>query len=91
MCGPVACPLFTKDWKTSAPQCAVEKAGKQHEALMVDEEIAHELHGQPPPEKLRHLMIEKGETTLLEKAVREAAHGVISLEEATQLALELSE
>jgi len=36
-------------------------------------------------------MIEKGETTLLEKAVREAVHGVISLEEATQLALELSE
>jgi type II secretory ATPase GspE/PulE/Tfp pilus assembly ATPase PilB-like protein len=62
-----------------------------YEALMVDEEIAHELHGQPTPEKLRHLMIEKGETTLLEKAVREAAHGVISLEEATQLALELSE
>ena len=62
-----------------------------YEALMVDEEIAHELHGQPTPEKLRRLMIEKGETTLLEKAVREAAHGVISLEEATQLALELSE
>jgi type II secretory ATPase GspE/PulE/Tfp pilus assembly ATPase PilB-like protein len=61
------------------------------EALMVDEDIAHELHGQPTPEKLRHLMIEKGESTLLEKAVREAAHGVISLEEATQLALELSE
>jgi type II secretory ATPase GspE/PulE/Tfp pilus assembly ATPase PilB-like protein len=62
-----------------------------YEALIVDEEIAHELHGQPTPEKLRRLMIEKGETTLLEKAVREAAHGVISLEEATQLALELSE
>jgi type II secretory ATPase GspE/PulE/Tfp pilus assembly ATPase PilB-like protein len=62
-----------------------------YEALIVDEEIAQELHGQPTPEKLRRLMIEKGESTLLEKAVREAVHGVISLEEATQLALELSE
>jgi type II secretory ATPase GspE/PulE/Tfp pilus assembly ATPase PilB-like protein len=59
------------------------------EALIVDEEIAHELYGQPTPERLRRLMLEKGETTLLEKAVREAANGVISLEEATQLALEL--
>ena len=62
-----------------------------YEALVVDEEIAHELYGQPTPERLRRLMIEKGEPTLLEKAVREAVHGVISLEEATQLALELSE
>jgi type II secretory ATPase GspE/PulE/Tfp pilus assembly ATPase PilB-like protein len=62
-----------------------------YEALVVDEEIARELHGQPTPEKLRRLMTEKGEMTLLEKAVREAVHGVISLEEATQLALELSE
>jgi type II secretory ATPase GspE/PulE/Tfp pilus assembly ATPase PilB-like protein len=62
-----------------------------YEALIVDEDIAHELHGHPTPENLRRLMIEKGESTLLEKAVREAAHGVISLEEATQLALELSE
>jgi type II secretory ATPase GspE/PulE/Tfp pilus assembly ATPase PilB-like protein len=62
-----------------------------YEALIVDEEIAQELHGQPTPEKLRRLMLAKGENTLLEKAVREAAHGVISLEEATQLALELSE
>ena len=61
-----------------------------YEALIVDEDIAHELHARPTPENLRHLMIEKGETTLLEKAVLEAAHGVISLEEATQLALELS-
>ena len=57
----------------------------------MDEEIAQELHFNPRPEKLRRLMIAKGETTLLEKAVREAAHGVISLEEATQLALELSD
>jgi len=62
-----------------------------YEALVVDEEIAHVLHGQPTPEKLRRLMIERGEPTLLEKAVREAVHGVISLEEATQLALELAE
>ena len=62
-----------------------------YEALIVDEDIAHELQGRPTPENLRRLMIEKGEATLLEKAVREAAHGVISLEEATQLALELSE
>jgi type II secretory ATPase GspE/PulE/Tfp pilus assembly ATPase PilB-like protein len=62
-----------------------------YEALIIDEEVAHELHGQPTPEKLRRMMIEKGETTLLEKAVREAVHGVISLEEATQLALELSD
>jgi type II secretory ATPase GspE/PulE/Tfp pilus assembly ATPase PilB-like protein len=62
-----------------------------YEALIVDEELARELHCQPTPEKLRRLMIEKGETSLLEKAVREAAHGVISLEEATQLALELSD
>jgi type II secretory ATPase GspE/PulE/Tfp pilus assembly ATPase PilB-like protein len=62
-----------------------------YEALIVDEEIAHQLYGQPTPEKLRRLMNEKGEPSLLEKAVREAAHGVISLEEATQLALELSE
>jgi type II secretory ATPase GspE/PulE/Tfp pilus assembly ATPase PilB-like protein len=61
-----------------------------YEALIVDEDIAHELHARPTPENLRRLMIEKGETTLLEKAVLEAAHGVISLEEATQLALELS-
>jgi len=62
-----------------------------YEALIVDEEIAHELHGQPTPERLRRLMLERGETTLLEKAVREAANGIISLEEATQLALELAE
>jgi type II secretory ATPase GspE/PulE/Tfp pilus assembly ATPase PilB-like protein len=59
------------------------------EALIVDEEVAHQLYGQPTPERLRRLMLAKGETTLLEKAVREAANGVISLEEATQLALEL--
>jgi len=61
-----------------------------YEALIVDEDIAHELHARPTPENLRRLMMEKGETTLLEKALLEAAHGVISLEEATQLALELS-
>jgi len=62
-----------------------------YEGLIVDEEIAHELHGQPTPERLRRLMIERGEGTLLEKAVREAARGTISLEEATQLALELTQ
>ena len=62
-----------------------------YEALIIDGEVAHALYHDPTPEKLRTLMLEKGETTLLEKAVREAAHGVISLEEATQLALELSE
>ncbi len=62
-----------------------------YEALIVDEEIAHELHGQPTPERLRRLLLERGEATLLEKAVREAARGTISLEEATQLALELAE
>ena len=60
------------------------------EALIVDEEVAQALYNYPTPEKLRALMLEKGEITLLEKAVREAAHGVISLEEANQLALELS-
>ncbi len=62
-----------------------------YEALIVDEEIANELHGQPTPDRLRRLMLERGETTLLEKAVREAASGTISLEEATQLALELAD
>jgi type II secretory ATPase GspE/PulE/Tfp pilus assembly ATPase PilB-like protein len=62
-----------------------------YEALIVDDEVAQALYSHPTPEKLRALMLEKGEVTLLEKAVREAAHGVISLEEATQLALELSE
>ena len=62
-----------------------------YEGLIVDEEIAHELHGQPTPERLRRLMLERGEGTLLEKAVREAARGTISLEEATQLALELTQ
>jgi type II secretory ATPase GspE/PulE/Tfp pilus assembly ATPase PilB-like protein len=62
-----------------------------YEALIVDEEIAHELHGQPTPEQLRRLMLERGERTLLEKAVREAASGTISLEEATQMALELAD
>jgi type IV pilus assembly protein PilB len=60
-----------------------------YEALLVDEQVAQELRTTPTPERLRRLMFERGETTLLEKAVREAAHGVISLEEATQLALEL--
>jgi type II secretory ATPase GspE/PulE/Tfp pilus assembly ATPase PilB-like protein len=62
-----------------------------YEALIVDEEVAQELRSDPTPERVRRLMLARGETTLLEKAVREAAHGTISLEEATQLALELSE
>jgi hypothetical protein len=44
-----------------------------YETLIVDEKIAHEIHGQPTPEKLGRLMIEKGETTLLEKGARSRA------------------
>ena len=56
------------------------------EALIVDKKILKSLNDNPEPEFLKHLMKEQGEATLFEKAVRESALGVISLEEARRLA-----
>jgi type II secretory ATPase GspE/PulE/Tfp pilus assembly ATPase PilB-like protein len=52
------------------------------EALMIDDEVKVAIHERAPAVHLRKLMEAKGESGLFEKAVREAAEGVISLEEA---------
>jgi len=52
------------------------------EMLVVDDEIKTAIQERAPAAHLKKLMAEKGESTLFEKAVREAGAGVIALEEA---------
>ncbi len=52
------------------------------EALIVDDEVKAAIQDQAPTVQLRRILEAKREATLFEKAVREAAAGVISLEEA---------
>lgn len=52
------------------------------EALVIDDEVKIAIQERAPAVQLRKLMEAKGESSLFEKAVREAARGVISLEEA---------
>ena len=52
------------------------------EALIVDDEVKIAIQEQAPAVQLRRILGTKGETTLFENAVQEAAAGVISLEEA---------
>jgi type II secretory ATPase GspE/PulE/Tfp pilus assembly ATPase PilB-like protein len=52
------------------------------EALIVDDEVRVAIQEQLPAIQLRRILQAKGETTLFEKAVREAAAGTVSLEEA---------
>jgi type II secretory ATPase GspE/PulE/Tfp pilus assembly ATPase PilB-like protein len=52
------------------------------EALMIDDEVKVAIQERAPAVHLRKLMEAKGESGLFEKAVREAAKGVITLEEA---------
>jgi type IV pilus assembly protein PilB len=52
------------------------------EVLIVDDEIKFAIQRCVPTVHLREVMAARGESTLFEKAVREAAAGVISLEEA---------
>jgi general secretion pathway protein E len=52
------------------------------EALIVDDEVKIAIQEQVPAVQLRRMLEAKGETSLFEKAVQEAAAGTISLEEA---------
>ena len=52
------------------------------EMLVVDDDVKVAIQERAPATHLKRLMVEKGETTLFGKAVREARAGVISLEEA---------
>jgi type II secretory ATPase GspE/PulE/Tfp pilus assembly ATPase PilB-like protein len=52
------------------------------EMLVVDDEIKVAVQERAPAAYLKRLMADKGESTIFEKAVREAGAGVISLEEA---------
>lgn len=52
------------------------------EALIVDDDLKVAIQEQAPAVQLRRILEAKGEATLFEKAVQEAAAGVISLEEA---------
>jgi type IV pilus assembly protein PilB len=52
------------------------------EVLLVDDEVRVAIQENAPAIHLRRVMALKGESSLFEKAVREAASGVISLEEA---------
>jgi type II secretory ATPase GspE/PulE/Tfp pilus assembly ATPase PilB-like protein len=52
------------------------------EALIVDEELKVAIQEQAPAVHLRRILEAKGEATLFQRAVQEAAAGVISLEEA---------
>ncbi|MBV9491618.1 MAG: type II/IV secretion system protein [Verrucomicrobia bacterium] len=52
------------------------------EALVVDEEVRAAIQDQAPASQFRRLMEAKGELTLFERAVRAAAAGIITLEEA---------
>jgi type II secretory ATPase GspE/PulE/Tfp pilus assembly ATPase PilB-like protein len=52
------------------------------EALIVDDEVRVAIQEQAPAVQLRRMLEAKGETSLFEKAVQEAATGTISLEEA---------
>jgi type II secretory ATPase GspE/PulE/Tfp pilus assembly ATPase PilB-like protein len=52
------------------------------EMLVVDDEVKIAIQERAPATHLKRLMAEKRESTLFEKAVREAGAGVISLEEA---------
>ena len=52
------------------------------EALMIDDELKVAIQERAPAVHLRKLMEAKGESGLFEKAIREAAKGVITLEEA---------
>jgi type IV pilus assembly protein PilB len=55
------------------------------EALMIDDEVKVAIQERAPALHLRKLMEAKGESGLFEKAVREAAKGVISLERSLQI------
>jgi type II secretory ATPase GspE/PulE/Tfp pilus assembly ATPase PilB-like protein len=52
------------------------------EALIVDDEVKIAIQEQAPALHLRRILERRGERSLFEKAVRKAAEGVISLEEA---------
>jgi type II secretory ATPase GspE/PulE/Tfp pilus assembly ATPase PilB-like protein len=52
------------------------------EVMIVDDDIRTAIQENAPAVHLRQIMASKGERSLFEKAVREAAAGVISLEEA---------
>jgi type II secretory ATPase GspE/PulE/Tfp pilus assembly ATPase PilB-like protein len=55
------------------------------EALIVDDEVRVAIQEQAPAVQLRQILEAKGETSLFEKAVQEAAADTISLEEACKL------
>jgi type II secretory ATPase GspE/PulE/Tfp pilus assembly ATPase PilB-like protein len=52
------------------------------EALIVDDEVKIAIQERAPALQLQRILERRGEASLFEKAVREAAAGVISLEEA---------
>ena len=54
----------------------------QNSVIALDDEVKIAIQERAPAVQLRKLMEAKGESSLFEKAVREAARGVISLEEA---------
>jgi type IV pilus assembly protein PilB len=59
------------------------------EALLVDDDVKMAIQERVPAVQLKNLMAAKGERSIFEKAVREAAAGVISLEEACKFREEL--
>jgi type II secretory ATPase GspE/PulE/Tfp pilus assembly ATPase PilB-like protein len=54
------------------------------EALIVDDEMKIAIQERAPALHIQRILERRGERSLFEKAVREAAAGVISLEEACQ-------
>ncbi len=59
------------------------------EALLVDDDVKMAIQERVPAVQLKNLMAAKGERSIFEKAVREAAAGVISLEEACKFREEI--
>jgi type IV pilus assembly protein PilB len=59
------------------------------EVLLVDDDVKMAIQERVPAVQLKNLMAAKGERSIFEKAVREAAAGVISLEEACKFREEI--
>jgi type IV pilus assembly protein PilB len=59
------------------------------EVLLVDDDVKTAIQERAPAVQLKNLMSAKGERSIFEKAVREAAAGVISLEEACKFKEEI--
>jgi type II secretory ATPase GspE/PulE/Tfp pilus assembly ATPase PilB-like protein len=82
------------DWLNQAPslrrgrecdfcrQTGVSGRKAIFEALIVDDDVKLAIQEQAPAVQLRRILEKKGEATLFQKAVQEAATGTISLEEA---------